>query len=902
MGAPLVSCLMPTYGRRHFVTQAVRYFLTQDYPATELIVVDDGPQPVDDLLQGDNRLRYVRLDRRVTIGAKRNLACQMAAGDLLIQWDDDDWYGPSRIRLQVADLLSGVADVTFLPQAWLLDLHTSQYWRNDDPIIGAGATFAFTSDAWQRAGGYGDSSAGEDWEFFHRILTRGGRSNRVETTESYIYVRHSSNSSLLNVDGHEGPGGSWRRTETPAFLPPAEVAFYRSLARDRPPAGRAPAPVAPSLPRPFRSPTGLPVPFALVHHANQHLIGDGYTNREDLGEVVRAFARVFRLHAACRVPLNLQLAGTLLEAIAWHYPAFLDAVRQLRELGLVELLGSTYSQNLMTVSSPEHNRRQLREALELYRRHLGVEPDEVRGFWVPERVWDTQLLARVVSSSDLPNGGYRYVVLDQRLAFPPGGGADGRERFDQTMPPVDGPGPGPVTGPFRIEGGHGLVLVPISAELRYGVPPRHLGDWARIGHALRQAAVGGGAGGALAVYADDLEKAAGVGPWLPGPWTPEVTVPYQRLLEWIGGQSEVEPVLLSRYLALHPVAESRAVGPGTYYELAEEMGAGEDYLRWWNDARWAPYRQALDDAERLLQHGPPRGAREARSGLWELGWKQLMASSYEGGWQVPRPGRRYEPAPWIRATAVHVRAVSVVAAAAEWPAASRGAPAWRAPAEAWTADIDGDGHDEVVLANGSVFGVITPRWGARLVYLFDLTRPDGALVVGTPADDWHLQEELNRCPGAPREHVGAFADVGDENQPFAVVTVANDDSGAHVALAATGPDGRGQRVKVFRLARGARHLEVTYALTEQPRQTSVDFALSPDYLCLLRNGRRGVTPLEDGRTRGWQNGPSQVWVRVPEGADVRWDVPPRSFCSHGLLLRATSFSPRFGLELGVGDP
>lgn len=45
-----ISCLMPTYNRRAFVPQAVDYFLRQDYPSRELIVVDDGTDPVEDLI------------------------------------------------------------------------------------------------------------------------------------------------------------------------------------------------------------------------------------------------------------------------------------------------------------------------------------------------------------------------------------------------------------------------------------------------------------------------------------------------------------------------------------------------------------------------------------------------------------------------------------------------------------------------------------------------------------------------------------------------------------------------------------------------------------------------------------------------------------------------------------
>src|SRR4030095_9083631 len=55
---PLVSCIMPTYNRRLFVPQAIQYFLRQDYPRKELVIVDDGSDPVADLLPPHQPLRY----------------------------------------------------------------------------------------------------------------------------------------------------------------------------------------------------------------------------------------------------------------------------------------------------------------------------------------------------------------------------------------------------------------------------------------------------------------------------------------------------------------------------------------------------------------------------------------------------------------------------------------------------------------------------------------------------------------------------------------------------------------------------------------------------------------------------------------------------------------------------
>jgi glycosyltransferase involved in cell wall biosynthesis len=63
---PLVSCIMPTFNRRPFVPQAIQYFLRQDYPEKELIVVDDGTDPVVDLIGDADGIRYVRLTDRKT--------------------------------------------------------------------------------------------------------------------------------------------------------------------------------------------------------------------------------------------------------------------------------------------------------------------------------------------------------------------------------------------------------------------------------------------------------------------------------------------------------------------------------------------------------------------------------------------------------------------------------------------------------------------------------------------------------------------------------------------------------------------------------------------------------------------------------------------------------------------
>jgi len=130
---PTVSCILLTRDRRRLAGLAMECFLRQDYEASELIVIDDGVQPIEDLVPRGERFHYIRLARRTPAGAKRNLACQQACGDIILHWDENAWYAPHRIRTLAEPLLSGTADLCGLNPILLYDPGSGQALLHRQP-------------------------------------------------------------------------------------------------------------------------------------------------------------------------------------------------------------------------------------------------------------------------------------------------------------------------------------------------------------------------------------------------------------------------------------------------------------------------------------------------------------------------------------------------------------------------------------------------------------------------------------------------------------------------------------------------------------------------------------------------------------------------------------------------
>jgi glycosyltransferase involved in cell wall biosynthesis len=103
---PFVSICTPTFNRRPFIEAMIACFNSQDYPKErmEWIIVDDGSDPVEDMVAHHPNVKYFKYENKMTLGRKRNILHEKAKGDIIVYMDDDDFYPPERVSHAVERL------------------------------------------------------------------------------------------------------------------------------------------------------------------------------------------------------------------------------------------------------------------------------------------------------------------------------------------------------------------------------------------------------------------------------------------------------------------------------------------------------------------------------------------------------------------------------------------------------------------------------------------------------------------------------------------------------------------------------------------------------------------------------------------------------------------------------
>jgi glycosyltransferase involved in cell wall biosynthesis len=110
---PLISVLIPTYNRAHYIREAIDSILAQEYDNLEIIVVDDGstddtPNVVQRIvgalratpLRNRNPIKYF-YQPNAGISAARNACLAHASGEYIAWCDSDDYWLAGKLQAQV---------------------------------------------------------------------------------------------------------------------------------------------------------------------------------------------------------------------------------------------------------------------------------------------------------------------------------------------------------------------------------------------------------------------------------------------------------------------------------------------------------------------------------------------------------------------------------------------------------------------------------------------------------------------------------------------------------------------------------------------------------------------------------------------------------------------------------
>lgn len=198
MTKPLVSVIMPC-SRAQDLPKAIKIFQSQDFPEKELIIVADFIMCTDE----NKKFMYSRENISVdivpswSIGWKRNRACELAEGKIILHQDSDDYYAPDWITRSFSHLVSSDADTTGLDKAYFCNQGIKQlrkYEYEGKQPYAVGATLCYYKRVWER-NKFPGVSIGEDTIF----CANAGRIKPHKYINGFMAAIHGNNTASHNA-------------------------------------------------------------------------------------------------------------------------------------------------------------------------------------------------------------------------------------------------------------------------------------------------------------------------------------------------------------------------------------------------------------------------------------------------------------------------------------------------------------------------------------------------------------------------------------------------------------------------------------------------------------------------------------------------------------------------------
>ena len=192
-----VSICTPTKNRAAALPILAECIKNQSYPKDliEWIIVDDSDSPVESLLNSLNpevEIKYQFFENSLPIGRKRNISSEMSSGDIIVNFDDDDFYPVDRISHAVEALQNSdfyVAGCSIIPMLFIKErsLWISKSFGDNHAIAN---TFAFKKKLLELTK-YNDSDCFAEEKFFLKNYNL--NLLQLDPFKTVISIAHSSN-------------------------------------------------------------------------------------------------------------------------------------------------------------------------------------------------------------------------------------------------------------------------------------------------------------------------------------------------------------------------------------------------------------------------------------------------------------------------------------------------------------------------------------------------------------------------------------------------------------------------------------------------------------------------------------------------------------------------------------
>tara|TARA_R100000935_G_scaffold56463_1_gene88047 strand:+ start:16581 stop:17537 length:957 start_codon:yes stop_codon:yes gene_type:complete len=195
---PKVSVIMATYNRAHFIEDSLDSILNQTYENWECIIIDDGSVDstkviLQSYIKKDNRFKFFNRsdNHKKGLPGCRNMGLELANGEFIVFFDDDDIVHPQNINICI-ELLSknNCSFIRYNKEPFLKELSVESFNNELDykaEVVGindveeivtgeisfASCTVMWRNDCFSNIRFNEELMYAEEWECFVRIITEG---------------------------------------------------------------------------------------------------------------------------------------------------------------------------------------------------------------------------------------------------------------------------------------------------------------------------------------------------------------------------------------------------------------------------------------------------------------------------------------------------------------------------------------------------------------------------------------------------------------------------------------------------------------------------------------------------------------------------------------------------------